>query len=227
MTTPIVLLPGLDGTEVFCRPLVAELARTVDVRVVTLPVSLADYDALLEHVRAEVADLDALHVVGWSFSGPLALKLGVTEPGRVRSVTLAASFVVPPRAALARWHPFVRGPLFTTWRALRRAALVATRPADDPFVRDKLETWRRVRGGDLARRLRVIGRVDARDDLRRCPAPIGYLASSDDAVVPRRNVDTIRAVRPDVAVREIAGGHYALYDAPRAAADALTALVTR
>ena len=63
--------------------------------------------------------------------------------------------------------------------------------------------------------------VDARDALRRCETTIVYLASSRDALVPRRNADEIVRHRPSAHVIAIDGPHMALYTNPRAAADAI------
>jgi pimeloyl-ACP methyl ester carboxylesterase len=58
------------------------------------------YADLLEVVREKVAAVSKCNVLGWSFSGPLALMLAAAEPEKMRGVILSASFVRAPRSAL-------------------------------------------------------------------------------------------------------------------------------
>src|SRR5215470_15098884 len=84
-TATLILLPGLDGTEVFFRPLLAALPSWIRPVVVTYPTSGANgYADLLPLVESAVADIEAFYVLGWSFSGPLALMLAAKEPQRTR-----------------------------------------------------------------------------------------------------------------------------------------------
>ena len=75
-STTLVLLPGLDGTEVFFRPLLAVLPTWIKPMVVTYPTSGANnYSHLLSVAQAAIEDSNSrtFYVLGWSFSGPLAL----------------------------------------------------------------------------------------------------------------------------------------------------------
>jgi pimeloyl-[acyl-carrier protein] methyl ester esterase len=93
----LVLLPGLDGTEVFFRPLVASLPSWVKPVIVTYPTTGANgYADLLPLVEAAVASIENFYILGWSFSGPLALMLAAKEPRRTQGVILSASFIRPP-----------------------------------------------------------------------------------------------------------------------------------
>ena len=81
----LLLLPGLDGTEVFFRPLCEALPTAVARRVVTYPEQGPNgYDDLYPRVVAAaetaVADGGPCDVLGWSFSGPLALRLAAERP---------------------------------------------------------------------------------------------------------------------------------------------------
>lgn len=147
----MVLLPGLDGTEVLLQPLVASLPGWVRPVVVTYPTSGGNsYADLLALARHAVADLPDCHVLGWSFAGPLALMLAAAEPNKVRGVILSA----------------------------RRLPLWLFRPPTHPLRRAKSETWRRVSARVVAKRLRAIARVDARALLRDCRQPVLYIAAS-------------------------------------------------
>jgi pimeloyl-ACP methyl ester carboxylesterase len=218
----LVLLPGLDGTAVFFAPLLAALPPGVQPLVVTYPHS-ADhgYAELLALVRERLAGVGECWVLGWSFSGPLALMLAAAEPLKVRGVILAATFVRMPHPMLRRLRHVLYGPTVLTWRIARRVPLWLLRPRTDPMRRAKNETLRMISSGVLASRLRAILGVDAREPLRACPQPVLYIASSDDGIVPPRNLHEIRRVRPSVEVAVIDGPHQAMYTNPHAAAAAI------
>ena len=65
-------------------------------------------------------DIATFYVLGWSFSGPLALMLAEKEPQRTRGVILSASFIRPPLLFLP-WVRFAIGtPLVIIIRLARR-----------------------------------------------------------------------------------------------------------
>ena len=88
-TRTLVLLPGLDGTEVFFRPLLASLPRWIQPRVVCFPSGGSNYADLLAIVREALSDYPSFYVLGSSFAGPLALMLAEAEPEKVKGVILA------------------------------------------------------------------------------------------------------------------------------------------
>lgn|SRR5574341_1124123 len=225
--TTLVLLPGLDGTDVFFRPLLASLPRWVTPHVVCFPPSgRNEYAHLLDTVREALSGIPAFYVLGSSFSGPLALMLAAAEPTRVQGVILSATFVRPPRPIYARVRFAAVTPVAWAIRAGRRFPLCLSRGRNDPLRRDKAETWRRASARIVAARARALLNVDAREHLRNCPHPVLCLAGSRDGIVPRRNVEEIVRVRPSVHVRTIEGRHFAMYTNPTAAAAAITEFMT-
>lgn len=217
--TTLVLLPGLDGTDVFFRPLRAVLPQAVRPVVVCFPTSGSNtYVDLLALVREAVAELPECYVLGWSFSGPLALMLAVAEPTKVRGVILSATFVRPPHPLLAWVRCAVSTPVMWTIRVSRRLPGWLGRAPTDHVRGAMAETWARVGSRVVAARVRALLTVDAREPLRRCRQPVLYLASSHDEVIPRRTVAEIVQVRPSVQVRTIEGRHLAMYTNPAAVA---------
>lgn len=213
-----VLLPGLDGTEVFLQPLARALRREMAVTILTYPTSGPQtYEEFLSQIRHDTRGLPSFHVCGWSFGGPLALMLAAAEPDRVRSVTLASSFVHPPSPWLTRLRFALRSPLLWTYRLARRAPLWL-RPASDPWRAAKADTWTRVPARIVAARLRLVSTLDARETLHACSAPILYLSAADDRVVSPRSVEVIRERQPTTGHVELPGGHFALYNHPDLAA---------
>src|SRR5262245_10164647 len=114
MRPTLILLPGLDGTEVFYQPLMAALRPSLRSIVVAYPPSVdagSRYEDLLPIVRREIAAASACYLVGWSFGGPLAIMAAVAEPDKVRGVVLVASFVRTPSDRLRRWRGLVTTPV--------------------------------------------------------------------------------------------------------------------
>lgn len=226
--TTLVLLPGLDGTDVFFRPLLAVLPQAVRPVVVCLPTSGSNtYTDLLAFVRHALAELAECYVLGWSFSGPLALMLAAAEPTKVRGVILSATFVRPPQPRLAWLRFAVTTPVIWVLRASRRVPGWLGRGLTDPVQGAMAETWARVGAKVVAARVRAILTVDAREPLRRCRPPVLYLASSHDEVVPHRNVEEVVRVRPSVQVRTIQGRHLAMYTNPAAAVSVILEFVAQ
>ena len=218
----LVLLPGLDGTEVFFRPLLASLPHWIQPRVVCFPSGGSSYAELLAIVRDALSDCPSFYVLGSSFAGPLALMLAEAEPEKVKGVILATTFVRAPRRIYARLRFTAVTPSIWMWRACRRMPAWLLRSRNDQLRLDKSETWRRVSARVVAARIRTLLKVNARELLRDCPHPVLCIAGSDDGVVPRPNVEEIRGVGRSVSVSLIKGGHFALYTNPTAAAEAIT-----
>ncbi len=214
-TETLVILPGLDGTDVFFRPSLKLLPDWIRPLVVCYPPNGSNhYDDLLRLVREQVAGLPNYFVLGSSFSGPLAVMLSAAEPGRVRGVILSATFLRVPTLCLRLFRLASVGPMFWAFRMARRIPVWALQPRDDPFRLAKAETWRRVSARCLAARLRVMLGVDVRAQWRRCAPPTLCLAFADDKVVPRRCAEEILRERPGTRAVSVSGGHLAMCKDP-------------
>ena len=225
--TTLVLLPGLDGTEIFFGPLLAALPTWVKPVVVTYPTSDAnDYPDLLSVVQTAVEHSNRFYVLGWSFSGPLALMLTAKEPIRTRGVILCASFVRSPLPVLPWLRFAVISPVVHLVRLARRTSALWSNSWTDQFRRDKAATWARVPTRILAARARSILALDVREYLRTCPRPVLYLAGSRDTVVPSRNAEDVVRESPSAKIITIEGPHLALYTNPEAAAHAIVKFMT-
>ena len=105
--TTLVLLPGLDGAEIFFGPLLAQLPPWIDPVVITYPATGPNaYDDLAPIVLEAIDKLEEFAILGWSFGGPLALMVAARRPSQVSGVVLCGSFVTPPHPALVPF--FVR-----------------------------------------------------------------------------------------------------------------------
>ena len=211
----LLVLPGLDGTDVFFRPFLGLLPDWIHSRVVCYPATGANrYDELLRLVREQTAGLPHFFVLASSFSGPLAVMLATAEPTRVRGVILSATFLRAPRRYLPLCRFAVVGPVFWAFRAARRLPVWTLRKRDDPFRLAKAETWRRVPARCLAARLRAVLGVDVRAQWRRCEAPALCLTFADDRTVPRRCADEILRGRPATRALMVPGDHLGMCKDP-------------
>ncbi|HEX4084985.1 MAG TPA: alpha/beta hydrolase [Chthoniobacteraceae bacterium] len=223
----LVILPGLDGTEIFFRPFLAALPAWVQPLMVSYPVTGPNgYEDLLKVVRGAVAGLSEFFVLGSSFSGPLAVMLAAEEPVRVRGVILSATFLRMPRKELLKYKPIAVWPVIWTVRAMRRAP-VLLRPRDDPYRRAKAETWRRVSARCLAARVRALMTVDAREIWQKCAQPALNMTYDVDGTVPHVNAEEIQHLRPETERIMISGGHLSMSQHPAKCAEAASGFIRR
>jgi len=211
----LVLLPGLDGTDVFFRPLVARLPQSIRSLVVCYPPSGPNgYENLLSLVRRSVAEIPEFYVLGSSFSGPLAVMLAATEPQKVRGIILSATFLRSPRQKLNRLRFAAVGPVIWAVRATRRIPVWTLRRREDPLRRAKAETWSRVSAHCLAARVRAIFDVDVRDTLRTCAQPVMCVVFDQDEAVPRSSAEEILLHCPSTRLVTLPGDHLAMFADP-------------
>ena len=213
--TTLVLLPGLDGTEVFFRPLMERLPATFRPLALNFPdAGPHDYRTLLHWVRRELEDAPPYVVLASSFSGPLAVMLAAAEPRKVRDIILAATFVSSPSRRLAHVRFAVRTPLVAVLRFARRLPFWTLRPRRDTLRIAKQETWSRVSAHSLASRARAALAADMRETLRRCGQPLLCVTYDADDVVPPWCADDIR--RHCIHARRVTlhGGHLAMFSDP-------------
>lgn len=213
--TTLVLLPGLDGTEIFFTPLLRHLPSWIDPIVIAYPASGSnDYKDLLTIVLSEVKNLKSFVILGWSFGGPLALMVASRCPSQVSGIILCGSFVTPPRPRLVPFRFAISGPLIAVVRATRRTRLLIPGYATTELRHAKAITWIRVTASVLASRSRSALSVDVRPQLRECRARLMYLVSTQDEVVSRASLNEILMIAPQTQVVEVDGPHLALFTNP-------------
>ena len=211
----LVVLPGLDGTDVFFRPFLAALPAAIRPVVIDYPSEGSNqYADLLKIVRQAVAEIPSFYVLASSFSGPLAIMLARAEREKVRGVILSASFLRAPQPRLARFRFAAVSPVVGMIRTLRRVPIWTLRRRADPLRRAKAETWSRVSSRVLAARVRAILDVDVRQTLRSCRQPLLCVAYADDEVVSRENAEEILQCHGAAELVVLPGGHMAMHSDP-------------
>jgi len=215
----LLLLPGLDGTDVFFEPLLQQLPPWIRARTVQFPdAGPYDYASLLELVRQALADTPACYVLASSFSGPLAVMLAASEPEKVRGLILGATFLRAPRRLPAALRLVARAPAVAALRWLRRLPVWVLRTPDDPLRQAKRRTWAQVSARALAGRARAVLGADVRDLLSRCPQPLLCVAYAEDRVVARRYAQEIMAGGASARLVTLPGGHLGMFADPAALA---------
>ena len=228
-TRTLIALPGMDGGAHLFGPLRDAAPADVDVVAIGYPPGSANgYDDLLPSVRARLPTDRPFYLLGWSFSGPLALMLAAERPPQLRGVVLAASFARDPVPRLPRWaRRFATPAVFRFYPAASRLkALLGG--YGTPQVRAMLRRAHAEAGNvALATRARATLFVDATPALAACPVPVLYLRASKDEVIGASCSEEIRRLLPSAEIAEIPGPHLALITNPGAAWTALSAFMNR
>ena len=214
LSEPIVILPGLHGTDAmlgeFCR-LCAEASLA---RVLTLPSDTSlDYPALAAHFAKEIQSLERCHVIAESFSGPIGILLAKNYPQRVSRLTLVATFAKSPVSWIAAYLP---------WSLLFRLPLPSF-VAKRFFVGDATSLTPLLKSAIkqnsvavLCHRLNLVRGVDVLAELSEVRCPIAYLRATGDQLVSKRSLDEILQAKPSTTVMELAGPHLILESQPKA-----------
>lgn len=220
----LVLLPGLDGTGILFKPLIAALPSEISTIVVAYPGDQPlGYSELLPIVLAALPTNRPFVLLGESFSGPLAVMAAATRPPGLTGLVLCASFVQSPHPylpsflnGLIRPSPFKLFPRLSQLKALLAGYASASLRA---LVQEALV---RVSPAVLARRIREVLNVNVADQLAACTVPLLYLRARSDFVVPSWNVRSVSRACPGLSVVELSAPHMVLQVAAEPAASVLT-----
>lgn len=98
-----LLLPGLNGSCLFYKALIAELKGVVDCTTADLPQEGdQDYPTLVEDLRTRFANTDFSVVIAESFSGPLAVHAIAKGALSSQALVLGATFLTTPYRSIPR-----------------------------------------------------------------------------------------------------------------------------
>lgn len=220
--TPLVLLPGLDGTGRLFFPLLNELPHGLEPRVVSYPErELLSYAALLPIARAALPESGPFVLLGESFSGPLAIRLAAEKPPGLKALILAATFSRNPTAVPKGLSFLCHESFFRLWPVSVAARAALQGYPDAELKRVFREVSRSVPPQVMAARARECLGVDVRRELQAVEVPILYIGATKDVVVPFWNRKRVEAERPDAQSVVLRSTHQVLQKAPHAAADAI------
>jgi pimeloyl-ACP methyl ester carboxylesterase len=221
----LVLLPGIDGTDVLFRPLIGQLPQSIRPLVICYPRASSSYEELIELVRRATSDIPDMWILASSFGGPLAVMLAAAEPQRVRGIILCASFLRSPQRHLSRFRFAAVAPVIWTIRATRRMPGLTRRGRGDVLRAAKSETWRRVAARDIAARVRSIVDVDAREALQRCTQPVLCVQFENDQIVTQHSAEEIQRHGAAIKLVMLPGNHFAMFTRPGALAEEIVRFI--
>jgi pimeloyl-ACP methyl ester carboxylesterase len=219
----LVLLPGLDGTGILFRRMLALLPSDLKPVVVRYPADRElKYEALFPLVMEVLPKDEPFILFGESFSGPLAIMAAATKPANLRGLILCASYVTPPLPALKWFVPFLsRGWFFRLFPRTLLMRLGARFRYRINMSGELTEVDSIVSPELIAFRIRDLFHVDARRALAECTVPIMYMAAGSDFVVPHWNLRTIQRIKPDMTVVTISGPHFIAQARPAEVVEAI------
>ncbi|MGE5245262.1 MAG: alpha/beta fold hydrolase [Betaproteobacteria bacterium] len=137
-STPLVLIPGIQGRWEFMRPTVAALRRSFDVLTFSLEGDSVEHG--VEQVRRvlDAGHVDRAVICGISFGGVVALRFAADYPGRTQALVLVSTpgpdWHLSPQHERYSRHPRLYGPLFLVQTPLRLRAEIA-RAIPSPLAR--------------------------------------------------------------------------------------------
>ena len=207
------------------QPLIEALPGWIQARAVAYPSDRAlTYDELLPLVMAALPVGEPFILLGESFSGPLAVMAAAKRPAGLVGVVLCATFVTSPAAGMSPViHLFARTLLFRLFPPMQLLKAYLEGYLNAKLLAIFSEVHKLVRADVIAARVRMIMRVDVREQLCACDVPILYIAASKDVVVPRRNLELIQRLYSRVQAITIEAPHMVLQAKPQPSAEAIAA----
>jgi pimeloyl-[acyl-carrier protein] methyl ester esterase len=216
--TPIVILPGMDGTGELLRALADQLALHRPVQLLAYPSDQPLNYAQLTTYVAERAPDRPFVILGESFSGPIAIEVAATDP-RVMGLVLASSFARHPLPA--RFAAFTRL-LDLRWLPKRIIATALMGSTATPELTARLHRVLAALPQEILQfRAREALRVDKRNRLREVTCPVLCLHGHFDYLVNRRQVNEIITAQPSCQVHWFDSSHMLLATHPEAAVKAI------
>ncbi len=189
--TPLIYVPGLDGTGLLFYRQVRVLRHRFRVLTYRLRDNAVDMDALVadlaHHLAIAVPDGTPVVMVGESFGGALAMSFAIAHPERVRELVILNSFTsITPRVKL---HLALGAMRLVPWRTMQWVrTLTAARLHSAHTHRDEIRRFLLLTRGTTREgyrnRLRILTRYDIRPALHRLTVPTLYLAADQDHLIP-------------------------------------------
>jgi len=207
----LVLLPGLDGTGILFRQFVEAIRASVDTQIITYPADQPLVYAELETLVREALPRNRPYVVlGESFSGPIAIRLGAKPPAGLVGLILCVTFAKNPYPLLAWAGPWASTVPVTALPSWLRAGFMWGAAATEQ-ARDESDLATAMVGqAVLQHRIAAVLKVDETDSLARIRMPTLVLQASDDHVVPRSATEHLLRTLPSAELVELRGPHMLL-----------------
>lgn len=212
-STRVVILPGLDGTDLLLDRFVKSAPVGRPVAVVPLPDAPVDnYEALCDAIAPRFRSLAPCHLIAESFSGPLGILLAHRYPDAVSQLTLVASFADSPIPFIARrlpWSLMFRIPMP---QFVARYFFVG---ADQEMAVRPRSAIQQTSIGTLVSRINCLMNVEVSSQLAALRCHVDYILAKNDRLVSKRLLTHIKQANRAVIVREVDGPHLILQTRPQ------------
>ena len=214
--TPLVYVPGMDGTGLLFYRQVPLLEHRFRVVTYALRDAAADMDAMVDDLARVLCtaapDGAPAVLVAESFGGTVAMSFALAHPERVRALVILNSF--PWFRPQRRLRLALAGLGLMPWGAMRVVRRLTafrlhshhTRRID--IARFHALTAATTRLG-YRNRLRILTRLDLRERLAELRMPTLFLAADEDHLIPSVEQAALMSARvPDATMRVLHGhGH--------------------
>lgn len=227
--TKLILLPGMEGSGFFFKPLAEQLDERFDIEISAYPQDRpTSYEDLLPLVTERFPTDGPFIILGESYGGPLALMAASRAPINLLGVILVATFISSP---VSRWLRWSAGTLCRPLLALRPKKTLM-RMFLSGGCPEKTVKWVHshmpaLPADVIRKRLVDTFDVDVTHELTHCPAPILYIKPSDDRLVGKKNLGKILTVRSDVDTVQINAPHMVLQCSPEESAKVIVEWVEK
>jgi 3-oxoadipate enol-lactonase len=212
--TPVVLVPGLDGTgQLFHRQtkLLSRSHRTGTYALRdTAPTMEALVEDLLRVVDAVAGSSERAIIIGESFGGALSLSFALAHPERVKALVIINSF--PHFGPQFRLRLAIRGLRVLPWGAMPMARRLTafrlhSKHTHQREVRKFIAVTRSATKDGYLGRLRLLTHYDLRHRLHEVSSPTLFLAAELDHLVPSVEQARYMVTRVPGATLRVLDGH--------------------
>ena len=212
--TPLVLVPGLDGTGQLFHRQSWLLARSHRVATYALRDTASTMGALIQDLGAVVDEVAGPSrqavVIGESFGGALSLSFALAHPERVQALVIINSF--PFFAPQWRLRLAIQGLRVVPWGAMPLARRLTafrlhSKHTHHHEVKKFLALTRACTKEGYLGRLRLLTRYDVRGRLDAVTPPTLFLAAERDHLVPSVEQARYMTARVPRATLKVLEGH--------------------
>lgn len=213
----IVLLPGLDGTGLLFKPLIATLPSNIDTLIITYPPNIAlTYQELVEFVINQLPKEDYL-LVGESFSGPIVYQVALHSTKYLKSVVFVATFLSNPRPHIPNLFGFLPVHFVSTLPTPILKSLFLGSTVDNQTIKLFKQAIGEVAPNVLTFRLREIFKLSPKH-FPSCHLRAIYIQAINDKFISNNNVSIFKQVFKDFHLFKVMGTHFILQANPEACA---------
>jgi len=222
----IVLLPGLDGTGLLFDSFIQHLNSNLEVLKIAYPREGYDtYDELTEYVQKRLPAGEPFLLLGESFSGRIAYKIGQLNVPNLLGVIFVCSFLQSPMPKLKGMVSFMPSIRFlrsiTPSLVLRQLCL--GKNASEELIELFWRAVASVESKTLKKRIRLALSPFTVED--RLSIPTAHLLATGDILVQKHISNELAARCDQPLLFEIDGPHFILQANPKLSADIVSDMV--